>query len=169
MKTFHTMKCRAYSHEKLNTSKGVIRSRDMALATKEEIALALGKQGVTNIRSVSSRKGEEWIQTNTYIVIFIPKLVKIGYCLERVKQYVPAPVRYFKCPKYGHRGETCRGRLTCVKCDEKDPDHSEEDCLKQIRCANCRQDHLASARSCDVYKKEKEILEVKHKRKKGKL
>ena len=40
----------------------------------------------------------------------------------------------------------------------------EEDCLKEIRCANCPQDHPAYARSCDVYKKEKEILEVKHKK-----
>ena len=40
----------------------------------------------------------------------------------------------------------------------------EEDCLKEIRCANCGQDHLAYARSCDVYQKVKETLEVKHKR-----
>ena len=44
MKTFYTTKCRAYPHEKLNTSKGVIRSRELALATKEEIASALGKK-----------------------------------------------------------------------------------------------------------------------------
>ena len=51
-----------------------------------------------------------------------------------------------------------------AKCGEKDPDHVEEDCLKEIRCANCQQEHLAYARSCNVYKKAKEILEVKHKR-----
>ena len=28
---------------------------------------------------------------------------------------------------------------------------------------NCEQDHPANSRSCDIYKKEKEILEVKHK------
>ena len=39
-----------------------------------------------------------------------------------------------------------------------------EDCLKEIRCANCRQDHPAYTRSCVVYQKEKEIIEVKHKR-----
>ena len=53
---------------------------------------------------------------------------------------------------------------TGAKCMEKNPDHMKEDCLKEIECANCRQDHPAYARSCDVYKKEKEILEVKHKR-----
>ena len=113
IKTFHTTKCRAYPHEKLNTSKGVIRSRELALATEDEIASALGKQGVTNIKRISIKKGEERIQTNTYILTFnkpqTPKEVKIGYCLERVKQYVPAPLRCFKCQKFGHHRETCRG------------------------------------------------------------
>ena len=51
-----------------------------------------------------------------------------------------------------------------VKCSEKDLDHLEEDCLKEIRYANYRQDHLAYTRSFIVYKKEKEIIEVNHKR-----
>ncbi len=59
MKALLTMKCRVYPHEKLNTSKGVIRSRELALATEEEIASTLGKQGITNIRRISIRKGEE--------------------------------------------------------------------------------------------------------------
>ena len=45
---FHTTKCRSYSHEKFYISKGVIRSRKLALATEEMLA-AVGKQGVTNI------------------------------------------------------------------------------------------------------------------------
>ena len=161
-------KCRAYSHEKLNNSKGVIRSRELTLATEDEIASALGKQGVTNIKRISIRKGEQRIQTNTYILTFkkprTPNEVKIGYCLERVEQYVPAPLRCFKCQKYGHHREACRGRQTCTKCNEKDPDHVEEDCMKEITSANCRQDHPAHARPCAVYQKEKEIIEVKHKR-----
>ena len=44
IKTLHTTKCRAYPHEKLNTSNGVIRSRELALATEDEIASALGKR-----------------------------------------------------------------------------------------------------------------------------
>ena len=55
MKTFHTTKCRAYPHEKLNTSKGVIRSRELTLTTEEEIASALGKPGVIDIRRISIR------------------------------------------------------------------------------------------------------------------
>ena len=55
-KMFYTTICRAYPHEKLNISKGVIRSRDLALATEDEIASALGKQGVTNIKKSPSEK-----------------------------------------------------------------------------------------------------------------
>ena len=31
----------------------------------------------------------------------------------------------------------------------------KEDCVKEIRCPNCWQDHLAYSRSCDIYKKRK--------------
>ena len=161
-------KCRAYPLEKLNTSKGVFRSRELALATEDQITSALGKQGVTNIKRISIRKGEQRIQTNTYILTFnkphTPNKVKIGYCLERVEHYVPAPLTCFKCQKYGHHKEACRGQRTCAKCSEKDLDHVEEDCMKEITCANCRQDHPAYTRSCAVYQKEKEIIEGKHKR-----
>ena len=155
IKTFHMTKCRAYQLEKLNTSKRVIRSWEFALDTEEEITLAMGKQGITNIWRISIRKGEERIQTNTYILIFnqphTPKEVKIGYCLVRVEQYVQPPPRGFKCQKYGHHREACRGRQTCAKCGKIDPDHVEEDCLKEIRCKNCRQDRMVFDRSCDVY------------------
>ena len=132
IKIFHTTKCRAYPHEKHNTSNRVI-SRELVLITEKEIASALGKRSYK-----------------------LAKEVKIGYCLE---SWVVRTS--FKCQKYGHYREACRGQQTC---GEKDPDDVEEDCLKEIRCANCRQDHSGYAISCFVYKKEKEIIEVKHKR-----
>ena len=116
LKTFQTTKCRAYSHEKLNTSKGVISGRNLALATEEEIASALGKQGVINIRRICIRKSDGRIQTNTNILAFNqpynPKDGMIGYCLERVNHYVSPlpPLMCFKCQNYGHHKEACRGQ-----------------------------------------------------------
>ena len=120
-------------------------------------SISPGKQGVTNIRRISIRIDEERIETNTYIRTFYQPLkeVKIGYCLEKVEQYFPARLRPFQCQKYGHYRDTGRRRHTCAKCGEKDPDHLEKDCLKQIWCPNCQQDHPTNARSCDLYKKEK--------------
>ena len=69
-KSFYTTKCRAYPHERLNTSKNVIGSRELAGATADEMSATLGKQGVTNIRRITIKKGKEQIQTNTYILTF---------------------------------------------------------------------------------------------------
>ena len=44
LKTFY--KCKVYLHEKLNTSKGIIRNREFYLATPDELKKALGKQGM---------------------------------------------------------------------------------------------------------------------------
>ena len=49
----------------LTFPKGVIRNRKLALATEEEMAAALGNQGVTNIRRVNIKKGGEKVETNT--------------------------------------------------------------------------------------------------------
>ena len=118
---------------------------------------------MTNIKRITIRKDKVQIQTNTCILTF-NKEVKTGCYFKIVEQYVLAPLRYFKCKKYGHHKEVCSGQEICAKCDEKDPDPLEKDCLKEIRCSNCWQDHPVYSRSCDIYKKEKEILGVKHKR-----
>ena len=83
---------------------------------------------MTNIKRIIIRKSGEQIETNIYILIFnqlhITK-VKIGYCLQRVQQYIQTPMRYVKCKKYGHHWEACGG---CVKRGEKGLDHTEEEC-----------------------------------------
>ena len=58
-KTLHTSKCKVYSHGKLNTSKRVIRSRDLFLATQEEIRTALGKQEVIDYKMIIKKSDEE--------------------------------------------------------------------------------------------------------------
>ena len=70
IKNYHNSKCKTYANERLNISNGVIRSRELVLATEEEMAAALGKQGVTNIRRVNIKKGSEKVETNTYILTF---------------------------------------------------------------------------------------------------
>ena len=44
--------------------------------------------------------------THTYILTFekpsIAKEIRNGYTIERVEQYIPAPLQCFKCQKFGH-------------------------------------------------------------------
>jgi len=46
----------------------------------------------------------------------LPSEVKVGYMLFRVKQYIPRPLRCFKCNRYGHVANHCRGKLRCSIC-----------------------------------------------------
>ena len=66
MKFFHTAKCKPFLLEKLSTSTCVLRSRELTLATAEEIRAAMRKQDVTVYKRITIRKGEEETQKNTY-------------------------------------------------------------------------------------------------------
>ena len=150
----------------LNTSKGVIRNRELVLAT-EEMSASLGKKRVTNIKRIiigKKRRKNRNKRLHPDIQPTPHSQGGEGIWVERIEQYATAPPRRFKCQKYGHYRKACRGRQTCAKCSEKDPDHIEEECLKETRCANGQQNHPDYARSSEAYKKEKEILESKHKR-----
>ena len=88
MEKFLNLNCCAYPHAKLNTSKGVVRSKELSLAKLEEIETAFKKQGIKEFRRVTIRRNEI-IQTHTYILTFekpsIPKEIRIGYTTERVE------------------------------------------------------------------------------------
>ena len=165
MEKFHNLKCCAYPQAKSNTSNGIVRSKELSQATLEEIKMTFKKQGIKEYRRVTICQNDETIQTHTYILAFekpsIPKEIRIGYTIERVEQYIQAPLRCFKCQKFGHYKEIYRGRQVCDKCSKRDPDHMENEC-KKIKCANCHEEHPAFSRSCAIYKKEKEIMFIKH-------
>ena len=61
MKTFHDLKCKTYPHEKFNTSKGIIRNKELFLATLEEIKTALEKQSIIDYKKITIRRGGEEI------------------------------------------------------------------------------------------------------------
>ena len=99
MTKFHTINVKTYPHKSLNISKGVVRSKELSLCPIEEIKKEMKKQGVTEVKRVTIKK---LIETNIYIMTFdqpkIPK-IKVGYIMERVKQFIPNPLRCYNCQK----------------------------------------------------------------------
>ena len=53
-------------------------------------------------------------------------------------------------------------QMTSRMCGKKDPDQTEEDCPNKTECPNCQENHSAFSRSCDIYKREREITEIKY-------
>ena len=166
MKTFAGLKIKAFPHISLNSSKGVVRSSELSLCTLDEIKTYLKPQGVSDVKRISIKRNDEIINTNTYIFTFnksqLPKEIKVGYNIIKINPYIPNPLRCYNCQKFGHHETKCVKSAVCKKCGESGSDHVELTCSNPIKCANCQSDHPADSRDCLVWKKEKEINNIKY-------
>jgi len=149
----------------LNSCKGVIRSSDLKGLSKDEIADGLRSQGVTDcfhITVKSDNNNTDRRKTITFILTFntdtAPARINVGYIRVKVDQYIPNPLRCFKCQKFGHSSRLCRNEAVCHRCGGK---HTDENCSNAAKCINCSGPHGASSRECPVWLREKEVQRVK--------
>ena len=154
---------KASPHRSLNSSKGVIRMRDLGDLDEEEIASELLDQGVLSVRNITIKKDGNIINSNTYILTFSkpspPEKLCIGYLSVHVDLFIPDPLRCFKCQRYGHGRDSCKNLPACFRCGQQG--HDSTDCQRAAKCANCQGDNVAASKDCPVWKKEKHIQKVK--------
>ena len=162
-KIFCNIKIHVTPHLSLNTSKGVIRCRDLEGMSDDEICKELSSQDVAVVKRIRIRRNDEFIPTNTFILTFskptLPQSVKAGYLNIPVEPFVPNPLRCFTCQKYGHGQNTCRNKMTCARCGQFD--HESKSCTNDIMCVNCKGKHFAYSRECAKWKLEKKVQQVK--------
>ncbi|GBO31158.1 hypothetical protein AVEN_234928-1 [Araneus ventricosus] len=150
-------------HPSLNFSKGVVSCGELLNTSIEEIADKLKSQGVTHVRRISMRKGEQLLDTKHLVLTFhgskIPESIKAGYMKLAVRHYFPNPLRCFKCQRFGHSKASCRGTPTCARCAEAG--HDSSDCKASEKCVNCKGSHTSFSRLCSAWKFEKEVIAEK--------
>ncbi|KAK6189066.1 hypothetical protein SNE40_005111 [Patella caerulea] len=150
-------------HNSLNSSRGVIRSQDLEGSSEEEMLENLASQGVTYVKRISIRRNGNIIQTNTYILTFdkpdLPKMIKAGFLAITVTPYIPNPLRCFHCQRFGHSKNVCKGKATCARCGQDG--HESTSCQLDHCCINCKGSHFAYSRECPIWKKEKQVQQVK--------
>ena len=112
---------------------------------------------------------EKKIDTESIIIVLtseidFPSHVYLGYRRLTVKEFVPHPIRCFKCQKFGHISKNCRGKQKCPLCSEN---HSFVECQNKEnkKCTNCGGSHSAGFKGCPVFVKAKEIKEFSVKKK----
>ena len=79
--------------------------------------------------------------------------------MTKVETYIPNPLRCHNYQKFGHHKEKCTRPPICKNCGET---RNHIDCQQPPKCANCKQNHSADSEECELWRKEKRILEVKH-------
>ncbi|XP_070382667.1 uncharacterized protein [Dermacentor albipictus] len=150
-------------HRSLNSTRGVVSEQDLLDLSETELLEGWKEQHVTNVQRIKIRRDDKEIPTKHLILTFctstLPEYIETGYMKIKLRPYIPNPRRCFKCQRFVHGSQSCRGRTTCAKCASNE--HPADNCTKAHRCANCEGDHPAYSRSCPSWKKEKEIITLK--------
>ena len=149
-------------HPQLNSSKGIIRCRELKDVSETEIRTNLANQGVTKVEKALSSKDGKKEPTGTIFLTFaltqLPETVTVGYLRVKVVPFIPSPMRCFRCQHYGHGSRSCKSAETCRDCGKA---KHEGGCVGPKFCVNCKGPHPANSRDCPVWKYEQEIQRVK--------
>ena len=113
------------------------------------------------------KKDLETVETNTLLLTFntvnVPKSLKIFYRIVPVDVYVPNPLQCFNCQRFGHHEGNCPVDIgsVCEKCSTGGHDHHTSSCKNKPKCVNCGKEHISRSNTCEIWKKEKEIMKIK--------
>ena len=147
-------------HKALNSSRGVIRCRELSGMTETEIKTELQEQGVVEVHRVTLKRDTKKVPTNTLFLTFntpdLPKEITVGFLKVKVALFVPNPMRC--CNKFGHTTQRCKVAAKCPGCGKN---KYESQCEGPKLCSNCDGPHASSAKDCPVWQKEKEIQRVR--------
>lgn len=130
----------------------------------EEIKSNLRGGKIKNVRRLQTFKNGEKTYSESILIEFdeenLPERVYLGYLSYNVREYVPRPIRCFKCQRFGHTAQTCKGKRRCARCGE---DHEYEECNKsrQPKCCNCGGSHSVAYGGCEIMKREVQVQQVR--------
>ena len=142
-------------HNFLNTKKGVIRCHDIKDCADDEILEGLEAEGVVKLDRITVFRDGQRRPTGTFILTFqcqvLPTAVRVGYLKVPVSQFIPNPMRCYKCQKFGHTKFHCQRKEVCPKCGKED--HLDiNECPNQAKCVNCEGGHTANDKTCPKWK-----------------
>ncbi|XP_046685330.1 uncharacterized protein LOC124371062 [Homalodisca vitripennis] len=149
-------------HGTLNSSKGIVFSRELLECNLDEVKEQLKPSFVTDVVRITRMEGTNQIATTGHILTFNlphpPETIKAGYLVLSVRPYFRNPQRCFRCQKFGHSSKVCQNKELCVQCGKED--HNKKTCNIEPFCVNCKGKHSAASRNCKIYLEEKEVINI---------
>ena len=144
------------AHKSLNSSKGVVTNWELARTDPEEIKENVPM--ITDVQRIVVKRNNTEIKTNTLILTFnTPKIhdsLKICYLNIPVSQYVPNPIRCYKCQRFGHVTSKCKHNEVCARCSATG--HKDDTCTR-----TCEENHALYNKKCSFYKREFDIKHIR--------
>jgi len=153
----------ASPHGTLNTCKGVIRCAPLVDQGRNYLR-AETPRGFRHKEHLRQRRllwQKKYKHLHRYLQSTNHSKTPSCWILESscINIYIPNPPCCFKCQKFGHGKNACRGRETCATCGQVG--HSNNNCTNEAKCPNCAGSHSAFSKSCPKWLFEKRVQEVK--------
>ena len=87
-----------------------------------------------------------------------PSQVYFWYLALKVKLYMLRPLKCFKCQRFRHVHDKCRGEVRCPTCGGP---HEVADYIQDMKCCNYGGNHSAGFKGCSVSQEVQVVLGVK--------
>ena len=125
---------------------------------------------VKSVERMKKRCDTGWTDSNSIKISFsvdsLPNGISIFHSYYKIRPYVSEPLQCFKCQRFGHKADSCKGKQRCLLCGGE---HSNKQCNlernseEDFTCANCKGAHKANSRKCPLFSNARKIEEVRAK------
>ena len=110
---------------------------------------------IYEVERMNKKVNNEWVPSNSLKITFeereLPNEVVIGHSLYKVRQYINQPLQCYRCQRLGHTAEGCNSKIRCMVCGGE---HVKEVCRAgKEQCANCKGNHKANSKYCELIKR----------------
>lgn len=147
--------------------RGVITRVPLEVEMKELVLnLQIRDKTVKSARRMT--RGVEKKETESVLIEFsgkkIPEELFFGFVKYNVREYIPKPIRCYKCQEFGHLAKDCKGTRRCARCGG---DHEYGQCGEgvQPKCCNCGGNHSVAYWGCEAMRREIDVQQTKVKEK----
>ncbi|KAL1447557.1 hypothetical protein WDU94_003668 [Cyamophila willieti] len=86
-----------------------------------------------------------------------PSAVYLWGVRLKCEPFTPPIIQCFRCLRYNHTTNQCRGQRVCKRCGSKQ--EQEHDCQDEM-CINCKGAHPADSQECPEKKRQKTVKEI---------
>lgn len=152
------------------TSKGIARGIDTDI-TEEELLKCCSIDGKIEIlnakrlnRKVMKDDGVSYAPTGTVLFTFkgvnLPREVHFYNLVFKVQIYISPVTQCYRCLRYGHTKNNCKGNEKCFNCGESKHQEKGEEFACQIKCFYCKEEHKSISKKCPEHNRQKNIKEL---------